>query len=218
MGKFLGFIIVLGGCIGAFFIFQDFNVKQKQGRNRWVSTLQPLLKMHIKDEDIMASEDPTYSAEGSFFRILAMLNEAERGGYAVGSTLAGALSSTGAPKGEMKLIEQQTLENYEMAKKLGVFADPKNGLRMENGQAPVATVAGWDDEPLAVGHLLSPLLAPEAARSLQNLALMPVSVYNMQNGELNGFSYENAIKWSKEKLITGASFMAIKEKIDAKKP
>ncbi len=218
MGKFLGFLILLGGCLGAYFLFQEFNVKQKESRNRWVSTLQPLLKMHIKDEDMAETEDPAYSAEGSFFRILAMLNEAERGGYAAASTLAGALSSTGAPKGEQKLIEMQTLANYDMAKKLGVFADPKNGLRMENGQPPVATAPGWDDEPLAVGHLLSPMLAPESAKALQNLALMPVSVFNMQNGDLNGFGYDSAIKWVKEKLITNASYQAIKEKLDAKKP
>jgi hypothetical protein len=218
MGKFLGFLIIVGGLMGTFFIFKEFNVKQKESRNRWISTLQPLIKMHIKGEDLSASEDPTYSAEGSFFRILAMMNEAERGGYSAGTTLTGALSGTGASKGEMKLIELQTMENYDLAKKFGVFNDPKNGLRMENGQPPVATAPGWDDEPLSVGHLLSPLIAPEAAKALQNLTLMPITVRNMQNGDLNGFSYENAVRWSKEKLISGASFAAIKEKIDAKSP
>ena len=216
MGKFIGFLIIVLGVFGCYKLFNEFKVTQKAKSNRWISTLTPLLKVHLKSESQSEVEDPTYSAEGNFFRILAMLNESERGGYSAATTLTAALSSSGAPKGEAKLIELQTLENYDLAKKLDVFKDPKNGLRMERGQAPIAGAPGWDDEPLVAGHILSPLIAPEAARALTNLMLMPLSVRNMQNGGADGFTRDMAIKWGREHLITPATAGAIEEKLGVK--
>jgi hypothetical protein len=216
MGKFIGLIIIVLGLFGSYRLFQEFTATQKAKSNRWISKLQPLIKVHLKEEDQENIEDPTYSAEGNFFRILAMMNEAERGGYSAGGTLAAAISGSGAPKGEAKMIEQQTLENYELAKKLDVFKDPKNGMRMEQGQPPIAGAPGWDDEPLVVGHILTPLVAPEAAKALTNLMLMPLSVRNMENGDLSGFTREMAMKWGREHLITAATAAAVAEKLDAK--
>jgi hypothetical protein len=214
MGKIIGFIIIVGGILGLYKVFQDFTATQKAKSNKYIAKLRPLIQVHLAEEDLAETEDPTYTAEGNFFRIIAMLNEAERNQFPVQPTLASALSGTSAPKGAAKMIEEQVMQNYSMAKSLGVFKDPKNMLSMEIGETPLADVPGWDDEPLAVGHMLSPLLAPEAAKSLVNLVLQPKSVRDMENGSLGSFGREHAIKWSREGVITMESARAIVEKIE----
>jgi hypothetical protein len=137
-----------------------------------------------------------------------MMHEAERGKYNVQDTLNSAAGA--APgAGQSKMIADTLMENYQLAQRLGVFDEPANVLAMERGDAPVATVAGWEDEKLAVTHRVSPLLAPEAARSLANLILIPEALRDAQLPGAIGFTTDTIKKWVKEGLISPVSAEAI---------
>ena len=68
-----------------------------------------------------------------------------------------------------------------------------------------------------MGHVLSPVVAPEAALSLANLVLMPKRMRDMQNEDLTGFSPEMSKKWLSERIITPESHQAILEILSTKK-
>lgn len=217
MSRVFGFLIILGGLLGAFFLYKDYAAKTKEKRNVSSEEIRRIIAASLKMEDLEGREDPWFANEGAVYRILARLHEAEKGHYNVSQTLTTAVSGSGARSGEGKLIVEMLNNNYSIAKKLGVFEDLGNVLKMEQGRAPIARGKGWEDEPLAIGHVLTPVLAPEAATSLANLVLMPVTARNMQTDELNGFGYEHAKKWLSEQIITPDSMRAITERLDKKK-
>ena len=216
MSRFIGFLIIIGGLTGIFFVYKDYAAKTKQKRNAAAEEIRRVIKASLAAEDLDASEDPWFANEGAVFRILSYLHEAEKSSYNVTDTLKSAVAGSGARVGEGKLIVDMLSDNYSIAKKLGVFDDLSNLLKMEQGRAPTARAKGWEDEVLAVGHVLTPVLAPEAATSLANLVLMPATARDMQNDDLNGFGYEQSKKWLSEQIITPDSMRAITERLDSK--
>lgn len=217
MSRFVGFFIILGGLIGAFFVYKDYAAKTKERRNASAEEIRRVISASLKAEDLEGSEAPWFANEGSVFRIMAHLHNAEKSHYNVSDTVRNAVSGSGARSGEGKLIAEMLSANYSIAKKLGVFDDLSNVLKMEQGRAPTARATGWEDEILAVGHVLTPVLAPEASTSLANLVLMPATARDLQNDDLNGFGFEQAKKWLSEQIITPDSMRAITERLDGKK-
>lgn len=216
MSRFLGFFIILGGLVGAFFVYKDYAAKTKLRRNVAAEEIRRVIASSQKVEDLSGREDPWFANEGAVYRILAFLHEADKANYSVTDTIRTAVSGSGARSGEGKLIADMLGENYAIAKKLGVFEDLSNLLKMEQGRAPTARARGWEDEPLSVGHVLSPVVAPEAATSLANLVLMPATARDMQNDDLNGFGFEQSKKWLSEQIITPDSMRVITDRLDNK--
>jgi hypothetical protein len=107
-------------------------------------------------------------------------------------------------------------ENYAIAKKLGIFEELSNIMKMRDGMNPTAKSKGWEDERVVVGHLLTPIIAPEAARSLANLVIMPAAVRDMQSDELAGFSLEQSKKWLAEHIIVPDSHHLVEERLNSK--
>lgn len=207
MGRFLTTVIIGLGIAGLFFVAQDYFAEQKVKKNPWVEEIRYLITHAQEKEAEGSANDPWFTDEGRFFSLLAAMHETERTKYDLENTLMSATSGLPAAK----LVQESLLANYEMAKTLGVFNQPTNLLAMENGDAPVATARGWEDHKLAVGHRISPLLAPEAAKALVNMLLMPEALRDMQVVDAGGFTLETVKKWSQEKLISPESAEAIAE-------
>jgi hypothetical protein len=211
----MGFIIILLGCLGAYFLVKEKLEEKKIRDNPWMQKMRPLISAHLNATVDSQSEAPWYVMEGTFMTLLCHMNQAVKANYTLQDTLAGAMA--GVKSGQVKMIQDSLLKNYEVADNLGVFDDPANLVRMERGEGPVAKSEGWEDEKLTVGHVLSPILAPEACSSLVNLVLMPESVRDMQSHEPRGFTMDTIKKWREEAVITPQSAKDLYELLESQK-
>jgi len=216
MNKLIAFLIIIGGMSGAYMLYMDYTSKEKEKRNPSADEIRRVITSTLKPQDLTDTEDPWYSSEAAVFRILGFLHQAEEQRYSVGETIKVAVSGSGARPGEAKIIADMLEENYSLAKKLGVFNELANVMKMREGLAPTAKAKGWEDERLVVGHLLTPVIAPEAARSLANLVIMPASVRDMQTDDLGGFTLEQSKKWLAERIIVPDSHRTVEARLDPK--
>lgn len=197
-------------------LYQDYAAKEKERRNPSADEIRRVIAETLKPQNLAHTEDPWFASEAALFRILAYLHTAEQEKYSVGDTIDAALSGSGARPGEAKIISNMIEENYALARKFGIFNELSNIMKMRDGFNPTAKAKGWEDERIVAGHLLTPTIAPEAARSLANLVLMPVSVRDMQSDDLAGFTSEQSKKWLAERIIEPASQKIVDERLNPK--
>ncbi len=217
MSRFIGFLIIVGGFVGVYFLYEDYAAKRKSAHNRWVDDIKPLIAEHFPNPALDGSEDGWFASESSFFRILGLMKEAETHKYNAFDTVKAACTSAGAAPGVGRMMADELEENYKIAKELGVFDDLANRLRLERGEAPMCKAKGWDGEPLKVGYILPHTLAPEASRSLVNMVLMPKGMRDMQTDEPVSFTISMAKKWLSERVINPQSHRLIMDYL-AKRP
>jgi hypothetical protein len=217
MSKFIGFLIILGGLVGSYFAYQEYAEKQRDKHNHWADNIHALIREHSSSAGLDGKDDSWMSTDASFFRILGLMHEAEHHKYSVADTVKLATSGSGSGPGEARLIADMLLENHRLARQLGVYDDLSNMLRMERGEAPISQAKGWENEPLCIGYILSPVIAPEASRSFVNMVLMPKGICDMQTDDLTGITPELAKKWLTERIITPETHQAIIEGLAVKK-
>jgi len=218
MSRIISTLIVAGGLAGSYFVYQDYAAKQKIKHNHFADDVRGLIQDHGAESQIGEGKDaPWFGNDGTFFRILGLMYDAERHKYSAAETVRSAASGAGLRPGEAKLVTDMLMDNYRIAKQMGVFDDLSNTLRLEHGEAPLSKADGWEDEPLTVGHVLSPVVAPEASLSFANIMLMPKSVRDLQNDDLTGFTPDMAKKWLSERIITPESHQVIMAILSAKK-
>jgi len=168
--------------------------------------MSPLIRMHTAKELQAGGEK---SSEASYLTILYYAWAAGENGYNDVETCRRAAASAGAESKEAARIASVVHENLLFAKSMNVFSDASNVLGLERGEHPVAHASGWEDERLVVGHILSPLLAPEAAFAIPNLKLMPESVRDMSSDRVSAEIVEIARKWTKDRIIFPETYNAI---------
>jgi len=204
--------------VGSYFVYQDYAARQKQKHNHFADEVRVLIQEHGDSSQIGEGKDaPWYGNDGTFFRILGLMFDAERHKYSVADTVKNATAGAGLRPGEAKLVMDMLIDNFRIAKQMGVFDDLSNTLRLEHGEAPISKATGWENEPLTVGHVLSPVVAPEASLSFANIMLMPKSVRDLQNEDLTGFTPDMAKRWLSERIITPESHQVIMEILSGKK-
>jgi len=208
MGKFFTFVVLIAGLVATFFVLKDHFAEQRVKTNPWMGQMRNLLEDQAKSRDLLNVENPWYAEEGTFYKLLSLMYEANRDKYDPEETLATACNGTVNPA-LAKLIVESMIGNFTLAKQMGVFEETTNILQLENGSAPVAAAIGWEDEKLLVGHRVSPVLAPEAASSLVNLVLMPETYRDLQQAAAPGFDIEKVKKWRLANVITPESADAI---------
>jgi hypothetical protein len=194
--------------VATFFVLKDHFAEQRVKTNPWMGQMRNLLEDQAKSRDLLNVENPWYAEEGTFYKLLSLMYEANRDKYDPEETLATACNGTVNPA-LAKLIVESMIGNFTLAKQMGVFEETTNILQLENGSAPVAAAIGWEDEKLLVGHRVSPVLAPEAASSLVNLVLMPETYRDLQEAAAHGFDIDKVKKWRLANVITPESADAI---------
>lgn len=215
--RLLHILILLGGVVGCYFVYQDYAKKEKGRRNVSSEEVKRIVADTAKYKVPSPNDDFTRVDDAPLYRLLAVMRQAETKGYSATDTaLQGAMSS-GVRASVAKMIAERLSDNYAIARKLGVFDELANVLRMERGLPPVAHAKGWEDQPLAVGYILSPVFAPEASHCLANLVLMPEIARNMQMDDVGGFTFEQSKKWLNEGLITPDTHQAILAAIETKR-
>lgn len=207
--RFHHLLIILGGIVGCFFVYNDYTGKERDRRNTYSDQVRKVIADAVKSGTVSETDDYTRPTDAPLYQVLALMRQAEQDGYSASDTATQAASGSGARSGAAKIIAERINDNYAIAKALDVFEDLSNMLRMGNGLPPTAHAKGWEDQQLTVGHILSPIFAPEAAKSLANLVLMPEIARDMQSDELGGFNFEQSKRWLTEGIIAPESHQAI---------
>ena len=147
MGKFFTFVVLIAGLVATFFVLKDHFAEQRVKTNPWMGQMRNLLEDQAKSRDLLNVENPWYAEEGTFYKLLSLMYEANRDKYDPEETLATACNGTVNPA-LAKLIVESMIGNFTLAKQMGVFEETTNILQLENGSAPVAaatTAATADD-------------------------------------------------------------------------
>lgn len=208
----IGALLVLGAIYGGYTLYLEKANSERLANNPWATRLAPLVRLHTARQ---MHEGGEAASHASFFTILYLAWQAQESGYNDMETLKRAAASAGAGASEAARIAAAVHDNISFAKSMDVFSDPSNPIRLERGDPPIAHSKGWEDEVLVVGHLLSPLLAPEAAFALPNLRLMPEAVRDMRTTErASKATVELARKWASDKIIFPETVETISNLVD----
>lgn len=207
--KIFGTLLIGGALIGIYFIYQDYWAGEHRARNVWTGRLEPLLRPHTIKH--LRAGGAAEVNDASFYSILYLAAQADEHEYDVFDTVKSAAIAAGASPSEAQRIAGAVQDNIQFLRSMNALKDPANLVRLEQGQAPLAGLKGWEDEPLVVSHRLSPVLAPEAANAIPNLHLVPESVRNMASERVNDQVAELARKWLSDEIIYPDTYHAISE-------
>lgn len=204
--KFLS-VVLLIACV----IYGYFNIPpylQKRHDHYWAAPLAAHLEKQTKG--VLRTGKPNEPDEANFFWILFYLNKAEVAGEDLSNLVGNA--STEAELGDSltSLIKDTLLANYAAAKKMRLFEDTTNVVKLEQGEPALVKLAGWEEMKVAVGQVISPSLAPEAANSLPNLLIMPTLVRDAQNDLVTAALLERANTFESAGVIKRESVERIK--------
>lgn len=208
MRNFIVMLLILGALYGGYKIYSERAAAERLARNPWSARMTPLIRAHTSKQILAGSGA---SGDAGYYTILYLAWQAAESGYSDLESVKRAATAAGADSGEATRIAAAVHENVMFAKSMGVFTDPNNPIRMERGEPPVSHAEGWEDELLVTGHLLSPLLAPEAAYALPNLRLMPEVVRDMATARVTKATADLARKWAADKIISPETAKAISE-------
>lgn len=210
IGKTLSTLLVIGGLVAVYFIYQDFWRDELKRRNPWVERLTPLIRPHLARH--VGTPEAEAATEANFLTIVFTAWRAGEEGHEMTETVKNAATAAGAKDGEAARISAAIAENVKNAKSFEVFSNPNNVMSLERGEPPICGAKGWEDELVVVGHQLSPVLAPEAAFAIPNLRLVPESVRDMETDQITIQVVDLARKWLSEGIVFPASLKEIEKR------
>lgn len=209
----IGTLLVILALYGGYTMYIEHANSERLANNPWATRMAPLIRLHSVRQ---MHEGGDAASEASFLTILYLAWQAAESGYSDLETVKRAAASAGADSSEAARIAASVHDSVLFAKSMDVFTDPSNPIRLERGEPPIAHSKGWEDELLVVGHVLSPLLAPEASYAIPNLRLMPEAVRAMTSVRASKATAELARKWATDKIIFPETARAISDLVEQK--
>lgn len=218
MRFFLVLLVITGLIIGWFKIKE--NRKGRQDR-QWVSQLVPLIGNFTggsPDKKTTGAQPD----EAAFYQLLYFFYDSEQKGVDMNFTssppdeastpwvdlsakLDAACKELNVPPLN-SVVKESLKANYAEAKRLHILDDLDNTLSLERGEPATVKLPGWEKDKAVLGHIISPLYAPEAAQSLANLKLMPASVRDAMDEKLTPSMLDRARRFQSTNIITRETF------------
>lgn len=173
-------VFVIALLIGGYFWYDNWQ-KQNESEGRMIAILDLIA------ENKALAEDATVEQAGvPLFKLLVMLHNYEK--YENVTDLKGvidtifdrAVEEEKLDESEIDAFKAAILTNRQLCDEYGVFDDSEGIMMMENGRSPKVAKGALKGDKLLIGHLVSPLLAPEAKNSFANLVITPESVIGLQ--------------------------------------
>ncbi len=176
--RILIFLFVAAGFVAGWILIKE--KREKMTSDSWASQMLEVVGEQAQVDLSGASG----LNEANFFRILLFMHKLEGMGRDPGTVAYDAGMKISGNGGTSQLLRETLMENYSLAKRLKLFDDVQNLLKMEQGKPPLIQTVEWHHEEMTVGHLIAPDLAPEAANCAANLLLMPKVVHQAQDGRI----------------------------------
>jgi hypothetical protein len=184
--RFLVTLLLFAGIISGFYLFE--NWRRERTDRYWAGECRKWVEPLARRQAGSASLQPD---EAAFFRMLYLLQKARAAGVDLSKMVSDACDALDLQDGA-GLVKESIEASYEMAKRLQLFDDIGNMISLERGEPAFIRAVGWQDEKIAVAQVVPPLLAPEAARHLANLQLMPACVRDAQGETVTAFGVDRA--------------------------
>lgn len=218
MRFFLVLLVIAGLIIGWFKIKE--NRKGRQDR-QWVSQLVPLIGKFTGGGPDKKTTG-LLPDEAAFFQLLYVFHKAQENGVDmnftsqppdedstpwvdISSKLDAACKELNVPP--LHIVVKESLKaSFAEAKRLHILDDLDNLLSLERGEPATVMLPGWEKDKAVVGHIISPLYAPEAAQSLANFQLLPASVRDAMDEKLNPSMLDRARRFQSANIITRDTF------------
>jgi hypothetical protein len=186
--KFLTFVLVLACAIYGYYTIPPY--LQKRHEHFWAAPLAAHIEKQTKG--VLQAGNPTQPDEANFFWILFYLNKAESAHEDLRTLVGNACMEAELGDSLASVVKDSLLVNYEAAKKLRLFEEATNVIKLEQGEPALIKFPGLEDMKVTVGYVVLPTLAPEAANSLPNLLLLPEMVRNAQSDAVTTYVIERA--------------------------
>lgn len=204
MTRFLAILLFIGGLIYGWFF-----LKKKQAENS-AKAVAAQLAPHLSDQPVSPDAAETVKkSEANLYWILFYFDKLATEGRDPATVLSDACEQISMPEQKSSVVRSVLMANYETAKKYRIFEDITNVVKLEQGIPPLMKMTGWEDEPVSVGYIIPPEIAPEAAGATANFVLMPGIVSDAQGPKLTSQMMEQARTMEKAKIITKASLDAL---------
>ncbi|MCB1210156.1 MAG: hypothetical protein KDK97_12550 [Verrucomicrobiales bacterium] len=204
-------------CAAAYFAghyaIRQYEKEAEAKRSHWPRQIAELMENHVARHAVAALS--AEEGDATFYQILYQSHTAKEEVTDLGAMLREAATIAGATANEAGAIATSIEQNLAMARQLGVFEDITNLLRMERGEPPIAKAAGWEGEPLAIGHLIPPVLVPSLVRSLPNMVLEPQIVRDFQGDEITPEMLPTVRQFQGNRLIAPETAAALSAKANA---
>jgi hypothetical protein len=203
--RFLSIILVAVGMYSGWILLQRDRAKKIE--DGWAQQCSKVIKKQANGEVMILT--PGAPDEEAFFKTLHFMRKAEMDGRDLTEMLGTACEKLGIGGEKRALIRDALMVNFETARKLKVFDDPMNMVRLEQGQPALIALAGWEGEPLSVGVVLPSVHAPELSNHLINLVLMPSCVRDAQTDRLTKDMTDAARKFEHAGALPKATLESI---------
>lgn len=175
--RFLTVLIIIAGLVCGWIILRE--KRDKVNLSGWAKQLATYLEPQAKGTPKPGS---TWEAdEATFFKTLYFLQLVEKEKLDVDATVGQALEHLNITGDKASIVKDSVVDNYAAAKRLKVFDDTANLIRLEQGEPAFIKLEGWDGEPIALRQFVPPSEAPEVANVLPNFMLLPGAVRDFES-------------------------------------
>jgi hypothetical protein len=200
--RFLFVLLVVIALVAGYYTYQK--DRREHEENYWMHRARDLI---VKFTPTGATKN-LQPDEGTYFRLVLLVKRAKDAGVDADKAISDACNDLNFGEGT-EPARQSIMDSYERAVTLRVFDDPAGLMNLEHGETTTIAAPQWRGEKLAVVQLIPPWLAPEAAQSLPNLALVPVIVRDAWGHNISPDLFDRAHKFYSRHLITKESYERI---------
>jgi hypothetical protein len=159
-----------------------------QSKTEGTDRMDQILTLIEENKNLPASASGKRAGE-SLYRVLALLRSFEKSsdeslGVMLDDMFKKAVEAERLTNDEVPVLDAAINANLKVCRELGVFED--DGMTMmEAGRPPTIRSGPFSRDKLIIGHLVPPLIAPEAKKHFANLVLTPESVFALQNEDID---------------------------------
>lgn len=193
-------LFVIVGLIVGWFKFQDW--RKDRTERYWSGECMKWLEPVVRAQGAGSKLKPD---EAAYFKLLHFMHKTTAAGIDMTKTMTDAITELGITDEPADLIRESIKAAYEEAKKLMILDDISNQVEMEKGNAPLIKLPGWEDDKAAFAQIVPASLAPEAARQVPNLEMVPASVRDARGDQVTPSMLTRALTLERCNIISRQS-------------
>jgi hypothetical protein len=164
----------------------------------------------LSDRTKLTTLSGARAANPRVHKIVYWLADARDRGLAPEAVIAEAQRLNGDQGARGRLVSEAMLRNLKIADGLGLLT-PENRDAMRRGHSPIVTRGPYAGEPAEVDHIIPVAVAPELAREIANLEIMPRTLNRRKAAKMGARQRDLAGKLFAAGVLTRAQYDRIAE-------